>query len=98
MTGKEIIKKLMEEKDVTNAQLAKRLGVTQATMWARLNYKNVKDVSLGVFFETIEALGYEIVIREKRETGEPREMSVKIDEPAVEERRGRPKKEDSGLA
>ena len=69
MTGKDIIKKLMEAENVTNVQLANRIGVTQATMWARLNNQNAKDLPLSVFDEMLSALGYEMVIRKKNDDG-----------------------------
>lgn len=94
MTGKDIVKNLMEKEDVTNAQLARRLDITQATLWARLNYKNVKDISLSVFEEMVEALGYEIVLRKKLEAQSTDEVVVKVDASEIEERRGRPRKED----
>lgn len=94
MTGKDIVKNLMEKEDVTNAQLARRLDITQATLWARLNYKNVKDISLSVFEEMVEALGYEIVLRKKLEAQSTDEVVVKVDASEMEERRGRPRKED----
>ena len=50
MTGKDIIKDLMEKQEVTNAQLANRLNVTQATMWARLKNQFAKDFQLSVFY------------------------------------------------
>lgn len=93
MTGKELIKELMEEREVTNAQLAKRLGVTQATLWARLNYKNVKDISLAFFSEMVEALGYEMVLREKKSAAEIAERVVHVDDGGIEDKRGRPRKD-----
>lgn len=89
MTGKDIIKALMEKQMVTNAQLANRLGLTQATMWARLNNQSAKDLQLSVFGEMLDALGYEIVIRRRKDDGE--EFAIQIDEPSKPEGRGRPK-------
>lgn len=94
MTGKDIIKDLMEREEVTNAQLARRLNVTQATLWARLNYKNVKDIALSMFGEMVDALGYEIVLRKKTAVETKEEVVVKIDTNDVEEKRGRPRKTD----
>lgn len=92
MTGKEIVKMLMEEETVTNAQLANKLGITQATVWARLNNQTAKDFSLTVFNEMLGALGYEIVIRKKSDTSAGvKEISAEIDAPMREETRGRPR-------
>ena len=91
MTGKDIIKDLMEKQEVTNAQLANRLNVTQATMWARLNNQSAKDFQLSVFNEMLNALGYEMVIRKKVERDEVEEYTVEIDAPSKPEGRGRPR-------
>lgn len=93
MTGKDIVKEIMAEEDVTNAQLANRIGVTQATMWARLNNQSAKDLQLSVFNEMLEALGYELVVRKKVITTDPVEKVLHLDE-AKPEGRGRPRIED----
>ena len=49
MRGREILKKIMEDIDWGNAELAKRLGVSNATIWERLNNKNVKDIPVSDF-------------------------------------------------
>ena len=95
MTGKDVIKELMEREDVTNAQLARRLNVTQATLWARLNYKNVKDIALSMFGEMVEALGYEIVLRKKAPECADEGIVVRVDAGEIEDKRGRPRKEDA---
>lgn len=98
MTGKDIIKELMEKQNVTNVQLANRLGLTQATMWARLNNQSIRDLQLSAFDEMLNALGYEIVIRKKQvqnRQDEQEEMPVRIDEPIKPEGRGRPRKTDT---
>jgi len=95
MTGKDIIKKLMEEENVTNVVLAERIGVTQATMWARLNNTNAKDLPLAVFGEMLSALGYEMVVRRKDDDGGDRNAQVVVlDEATKPEGRGRPKTAD----
>lgn len=91
MTGRELLRDLMEKERVSNVELAEKLGVTSATMWARLNYDGAKDVTLSVFSETLNALGYEMVVRKKKEVEETNEMVVKIDGPKPDGR-GRPKK------
>lgn len=96
MTGKDIIKGVMDKEEVTNAQLAKRLGVTQAVVWARLNNKSAKDMQLAVFDEMLNALGYELVIRKKAVKEEIEEIAVRIDSTADETyKKGRPRKVDS---
>ena len=95
MTGKDIIKQLMEREDVTNVQLANRIGLTQAALWARLNNQSAKDMSLSVFNEMLDALGYEMVIRKQEVNNDDRvEMLVDLDEPTKPEGRGRPRIHD----
>ena len=95
MTGKDIIKQLMEREDVTNVQLANRIGLTQATLWARLNNQSAKDMQLSVFNEMLDALGYEMVIRKQAVDNDNRaEMVVDLDEPTKPEGRGRPRIHD----
>ena len=96
MTGSEVIKRLMEIEDVTNAQLANRTGVTQATLWARLNNQSAKGLPVSVFSELLDALGYEIVVRKRKDTdAEVREFAVQLDEPTKPEGRGRPRIRDT---
>ena len=96
MTGSEVIKRLMEIEDVTNTQLANRIGVTQATIWARLNNQSAKGLQVSVFNEMLDALGYEMVVRKRNDPDEDvREFTVKLDEPTKPEGRGRPRIKDT---
>ena len=94
MTGREFVRELMGERDVTIAQLARTLGITQQTLWARVSNKASQDLNLPVFFETVQALDYEIVVRPKHEKyvgGE--EHVLNIEKASNANGRGRPKKE-----
>lgn len=62
MRGRDILKELIKERDTTNAELAHQLGVTPATIWERLNNKNVKDIPLSLMAEMCDALGYQVVV------------------------------------
>ncbi|MCQ2457343.1 MAG: hypothetical protein MJ142_01270 [Clostridia bacterium] len=80
-------------------QLANKLGVTQATMWARLNNKSDRDIQLSVFYEMVDALGYDLVLRKKtdgteEQFAEVEEYYVEIDIPTNPKRRGRPRIKD----
>ena len=57
MTGREIIKLIMEEQGVTNAELAARLNITQAALWDRLNNKKVKSYRILINLYIISKLG-----------------------------------------
>lgn len=61
MTSKELIKMLMSEKDMTNADMAKQLGISQAALWDRLN-KQSNNMSIAKMNSMIELLGYKIVL------------------------------------
>lgn len=70
MTAKELVKTLMVEKDVSNAEMANALGITQAALWDRLNPKKTNNMTIGKLNDMLNKLGYELVVREKDGNGE----------------------------
>ena len=70
MTAKELVKTLMVEKDVSNAEMANALGITQAALWDRLNPKKTNNMTIGKLNDMLSKLGYELVVREKDGNGE----------------------------
>lgn len=72
MTGKELIKNLMTEKKVTNADMARALGISQAALWDRLNPKKTNNMTIVNLSKMLEQLGYEIIVKEKDGTIEYR--------------------------
>lgn len=70
MTAKELVKSLMVEKDVSNAEMANALGITQAALWDRLNPKKTNNMTIGKLNDMLSKLGYELVVREKDGNGE----------------------------
>jgi len=70
MTAKELVKTLMMEKDVSNAEMANALGITQAALWDRLNPKKTNNMTIGKLNDMLSKLGYELVVREKDGNGE----------------------------
>ena len=70
MTAKELVKTLMVEKDVSNAEMANALGITQAALWYRLNPKKTNNMTIGKLNDMLSKLGYELVVREKDGNGE----------------------------
>ena len=70
MTAKELVKTLMVEKDVSNAEKANALGITQAALWDRLNPKKTNNMTIGKLNDMLSKLGYELVVREKDGNGE----------------------------
>ena len=62
MTSKELIKTLMTEHRITNAEMAKTLGVTQAALWDRLNPKKSDNTTVTKLDDMLSVLGYKIVV------------------------------------
>lgn len=61
MTGREMIKEIMEEQGVTNALMANRLGISQATIWERLNNTKTRDIPLSTFCDMLRALDVDLI-------------------------------------
>ena len=62
MTSKELIKTLMTEHDITNAEMAKTLGITQAALWDRLNQKKSDNTTVAKLGDMLSVMGYKIVV------------------------------------
>ena len=62
MTSKEIVKTIMEQKNVSNAELAHQVGIKPTAMWDRLNNTNSKDLNVALLSGMLRALGYKIQI------------------------------------
>lgn len=62
MTSKELIKTLMTEHDITNAEMAKTLGITQAAFWDRLNPKKSDNTTVTKLNDMLAIMGYKIVV------------------------------------
>lgn len=62
MRGRDIIKAIMEAKNISNADAAKRLGLTAATMWARVNEKKQNDIPVSRLAETVRVMDYKVVV------------------------------------
>lgn len=62
MTGKDVVKKIMEEQSVSNAELAHKLSVKPTAMWDRLNNVKSKDLNVSLLSAMIRVLGYKIQI------------------------------------
>ena len=62
MNEREIIKTIMDEQEISNAQLAKRINVSNAAIWDRLNNKNNKSLSISTASQMLNALDYKLVV------------------------------------
>lgn len=69
MNAKEIIVKLMEEQNKTNAQMAAVLGISPAAMWDRLNSPKTTSLNVKKLNEMLRALDYELVIMPRAKAG-----------------------------
>ena len=62
MKGREIVKEIMKEQGVSNAQMADKLNITPAALWDRINSSKVKDIPLSTLNDMLRALDYKIQI------------------------------------
>nr|DAD74378.1 MAG TPA: Regulatory protein-modification, helix-turn-helix, transcriptional regulato, DNA [Siphoviridae sp. ct3pR10] len=62
MTSKEIVSKIMKDQGVTNAELAAKLDLTQATLWDRLNPKKTNNMTVKKLGEMLKMLDYKVVV------------------------------------
>lgn len=62
MKGREAIKAVMDVKGLSNADLAKRLGMSNAAIWARINTERSRDLQLSLVSEMLRVMDYKIVI------------------------------------
>jgi predicted DNA-binding protein (UPF0251 family) len=69
MNAKEIVIKLMEEQNKTNAEMADIIGVSKAAMWDRLKSPKTNNLTVKKLNEMLRALGYEIVIMPRAKAG-----------------------------
>ena len=92
MNGREMIKYLMDEKKINNATLAHRLGITQATIWERLNNKKTRDIPLSTFCDMIQALDCDLLVVPANKGGNiAGAMKVTVDDAAKINNGGRKK-------
>lgn len=67
MNGREIIKAIMELKNITNATLASELKITQAALWDRLDTqprknKPRKDIPVSLLSKMVSIMGYKVIV------------------------------------
>lgn len=62
MRGRDIMKAIMKQEEIENAELAKKLEVSNAAIWERLNNKNVKDIPVSLMNEMVRAMGYKVIV------------------------------------
>ena len=62
MKARDIVKEIMAKKNLGNAEFARILDITPATLWDRLNTKKAKDIPVSTLNDMLKVLGYKIVI------------------------------------
>lgn len=62
MTSREIVYDLFRKSGLSNSQYARMLGLSRAALWDRINTMKAKDMTVSVFSEMVNALGYYVVI------------------------------------
>lgn len=60
MTSKDVIKAIMTLKNVTNADLAKRMNLSQANVWGKINTN--KSMTISKMNSILNQLDYEVVL------------------------------------
>jgi predicted XRE-type DNA-binding protein len=75
MTAKELIKTLMLQEEISNAEMARKLNITQAALWDRLNSKKTDNMTVGRLIEMLNHLDYELVVR-KIDGSEEHKLSI----------------------
>lgn len=76
MNSKEIVKTIMNEKEISNSALASRLNITPAALWQRLNYKQSKDLSVSVLTGILRQLDHKLVIMPRSSRVSPESYEV----------------------
>lgn len=54
------LKVVLADKEITQTELADKLGVSQATVWRWTKWEEMKDMSVGRLLEVAELLGCEV--------------------------------------
>lgn len=62
MTGRELIKEIMNERGITNALMANKLGVSQAVVWERLNNTKTRDIPLSTFCDMLRVMDCDLLV------------------------------------
>jgi predicted XRE-type DNA-binding protein len=69
MNSKELVRKLIEEQGVSQADVAAKMNITPAALWDRISSKKTSSLSVKKLNEILRALGYEVVIMPRAKAG-----------------------------
>ena len=64
MTGKEIVKEILHLREWSQSKLAEDIGKSQTNITGYLN-RGKNEMRLDVFVKMVEAMGYEVIVRDK---------------------------------
>ena len=62
MTGKEIVRRLMDRENMGVTHMAELLGITPQMVWRRVNARDSRDLTVEKLGEMCSALGYKVVV------------------------------------
>lgn len=69
MNSKELVRKIIEEQGVPQAEIAEKMGIKPQTLWDRISSKKTSSMSVSKLSEILTALGYEIVVMPRAKAG-----------------------------
>jgi predicted XRE-type DNA-binding protein len=69
MNAKELVRKLIEEQGVSQAEVAAKMNISPAALWDRISSKKTSSLSVKKLNEILRALGYEIVVMPRAKAG-----------------------------
>ena len=69
MTGKEIVKEILHLRGWSQSKLAEDIGKSQTNITGYLN-RGKNEMRLDVFVKMVEAMGYEVIVRDKQGSSE----------------------------
>lgn len=61
MTPAEVVELIMENKGMTNATVSKRIGISGASMWDRLNNKKKASMKIDTLVQMLLAMDYKLI-------------------------------------
>jgi len=62
MSGREILNTIMQDSNLSQAGLARELGISAAALWDRTNMKKTTNISTAVLSQMLCPLGYKLVV------------------------------------
>lgn len=69
MNSKELVRKLIEEQGLSQAEVAEKMEIKPQALWDRISSKKTSSMSVSKLSEILLQLGYEIVIMPRAKAG-----------------------------